>query len=150
MSLEKVGVFFPASREGQMLSRKEGLDLNLRKGQSNRWTLSRWGQSFLGWACHSVILAGVCWMLRGSGGSAGCPGFRASLGTSGTHTSPGRGSCGFWRRTGGSRCCTCCTRSWPGPRMASCRNTSPGPTSRRLRRQHIMSNHPGCIKRLWD
>lgn len=45
MSLEKVGGSF-ASREGQMLSRKEGLDLNLRKGQSNRWTLSGWGQSF--------------------------------------------------------------------------------------------------------
>lgn len=149
MSLEKVGGSF-ASPEGQTLSRKEGLDLNLRKGQSNRWTLSRRGQSFLGWACQSVSLAGVWWGLRESGGSAGCPGFRASLGTSGIRTSPGRDSCGFWRRTGGSRCYTCCIRSWPGPQMASCRNTSPGPTSRHLRTQHIMSNHTRCMKRLWD
>lgn len=59
MSLEKVGFFF-ASREGRTLSRKEGLDLNLRKGQSNRWTLSRWVQSFLGWACQSVSQSSRC------------------------------------------------------------------------------------------
>lgn len=43
---------------------------------------------------------------------------------------------GFWRTTGGSTCCTCYIQSWLCPQKASCRNTSPGPTSRRLKRQH--------------
>lgn len=74
----------------------------------------------------------ACWGRRASGGSGGCPGGRGSPGTSGRRTSPARGSCGFWRTTGGSRCGTCCTRSWLGRRRASCRNTSPGPRSRHL------------------
>lgn len=79
-----------------------------------------------------VSPACVCWGPRASGGSGGCPGGRGPPGTSGRRTSPARGSCGFWRTTGGSRCDTCCTRSWPGRRRASCRNTSPGPRSRHL------------------
>lgn len=79
-----------------------------------------------------VSPACVCWGPHASGGSGGCPGGRGSPGTSGRRTSPARGSCGFWRTTGGSRCDTCCTRSWLGQRRASCRNTSPGPRSHHL------------------
>lgn len=79
-----------------------------------------------------VSPACACWGPRANGGSGGCPGGHGPPGTSGRRTSPARGSCGFWRTTGGSRCDTCCIRSWPGRRRASCRNTSPGPRSRHL------------------
>lgn len=39
--------------------------------------------------------------------------------------------------TGGSRCYTCYTQSWPDLQKASCRNTSPGPTSRHLQGQEM-------------
>lgn len=112
-------------------------DLNQRKGHSSRWwSRSQRGQSswfFFFWG--GVSLADVYWGLLVSGGSGGCPGSRLTLGSSGTHMSLARGSCGSWRTTGESRCDTCCTRSWLDLRKASCRNTSPGPTSRHLTRQ---------------
>lgn len=82
-----------------------------------------------------ISLADVCAGLCVSGGSGGRLGLRVTLGSSGTHMSLAHGSCGSWRTTGGSRCCTCYTRSWRGRQKASCRNTSPGPTSRHLGRQ---------------
>lgn len=82
-----------------------------------------------------VSLADVCEGPCVSGGSGEHPGYHVSLGSSGTHMSLGHGSCGSWHMTGGSRCYTYYTQSWPGPRTASCRNMSPGPTSRHLGRQ---------------
>lgn len=123
---------------GSWLTMKDRLlrvqDLNSRKGQSSRWRgTQEWrGSEFK--VRPGVSLADVCVGLRGSGESDGCLGVRECLGSSGTHMSLAHGSCGSWRTTGGSRCYTCYTRSWLGLQKASCRNTSPGPTSRRLRR----------------
>lgn len=80
-----------------------------------------------------VSLADVYASRCASGASAGRLGVRICLGSFGIRMSPARGSCGFWRRTGGSRCYTCYIRSWLGLRKASCRSMSPSPTSRRLK-----------------
>lgn len=88
--------------------------------------------------CSGVSLTDVCVSLHESGQSDGHPGARVCLCSSGTHISLAHGSCGSWHMIGGSRCYTCYIQSWLCLQKASCRSTSPGPTSRHLRRQDTL------------
>jgi len=133
--IENVG--FMAGHEGQRLkvARPEFEEGSV---QQAAWRQEWKGSEFRG--RPGVSPADACAGLCASGGTGGRLRSRVTLGSSGTYMSLERGSYGSWHRTGGSRCCTGYTRSWPGPRKASCRNTSPGPTSRHLRRQERAYN----------
>lgn len=74
------------------------------------------------WTRLWVNQAGVCGGLCVSGASGEHQAPRVCLGSSDKHMSLARGSCGSWRRRGGSRCYTCYTLSWPDQQKASCRN----------------------------